>query len=336
MEPLALLQGVREICALVNPREPLTVSQRAFDASRSQSSTFSTIPAARNIVATLRISWGEVLKLAQEPLGVQNHRLSRKQTNAGQDWLTEDYIAFVLKLVARRLNVKTLTTSQYRIGREAILKVDRARWLHGRQLLLPTHTQIRFAAGDWDKALALADLAPRPGLGDQGLAKPAPGTVEVIERCYEAHGKQPSAHELRTFARANGIPYLKNEDKTWLEAIAEWKANRRAKGLPVPNGLPPRKKRPDYGKDVGAALPGERRQSNWDDIEDCLPFVQRYLEQLPAGQRSTQIGYRDWSATQEPKPPHVSAFRKHGGWEAVRRKAQKRLGAPVNIEITNQ
>jgi hypothetical protein len=329
MEPLLLIRGVREVSLLASPQAPTEVSQRAFDAARPRSASFKDIPAARNIAAILRIPWSDVLTLAQEPIGVQNHRLSRKQTSAEQDWLTDDHIAFVLKLVAQRLNVTTLTTSQYRMGREAILKIDRARWLHGGQLLLPTHTQIRFAAGDWDKALALADLASRPGLGDQGLAKPAPGTVEVLERCYEAHGAQPSAAELRTFARANGIPYRKNADKTWLEAISEWKANRRAKGLPVPNGLPPRKKRPDYGTDVGAALPGERRRSKWDDVEDCIPYVQRYLAQFPAGQRSTQIGYRDWSATQDPRPPHVSAFRQHGGWEAVRRKAQKRIRAAL-------
>jgi hypothetical protein len=326
-----LLQGVREVCALVNASEPLEVSQRAFDAARPQSSHFKDLPTARNIAGTLRLPWGEVLKLAQEPPGVQNHRLSRKQDGTSQDWLTLDYVAFALKLVASHLKVKTLTTSQYRIGREAVLKPDQARWLHGRQLLLPTFRQIRFVAGDWDKALALADLASRPGLGDQRLSKPAPGTVEMLERCYAVYGVQPSASGLKTFARANGIPYRKDVDKTWLESVAEWKAQRQAKGLPVPDGRPQRDKRPDYGKDVGASLPGERRRGKWDNVEDCIPYVQRYLEQLRPGERSTQYGYRDWSATQDPRPPHVSAFIQHGGWEAVRRKAQKRMGKRSGI-----
>ena len=350
MEPLILLQGVRDVCALVNPSEPLEVSQRAFDTARAQglphsqgqassslegNSNVKDLPAARNIAAILRLPWGEVLKLAQEPPDVQNHRLSRKQTTPGQDWLTDDYVAFSLKLVAHHLNVRTLTTSQYRRGREAVLKPDQARWLHGRQLLLPTFTQIRFVAGDWDKALALADLAPRPGLGDQGLNKPAPGIVEVLERCYAAYGVQPSAAGLRAFARANGIPYRKDVDKTWLEGVAEWKAQRQAKGLPVPDRRPPRNERPDYSKDIGAALPGERRRGKWDNIEDCIPYVQRYLEQLRPGERSTQHGYRDWSATQDPRPPHISAFIQHGGWEAVRRKAQKRLSSGNTVESVN-
>lgn len=323
LEPLVLLQGVREICELVNPSEPLTVSQRAFDAARPRSASFKDIPLARNIASTLRLSWREVLELAYRPPGVQNHHLSRKQTSPYQDWLTDDYIGSVLKLVARRLGVNTLTLRQYRRERDAMLAVDRARWLHGGQLMLPTDDQIAMAAGDWDRALSLAGLAPRPGLGDQGKSKIGLTPAELLERCYEVHGTQATARELRDFARANKIPHARLEYKKWLEWVAEWKASRLAKGLPVPSGPQARNARPDYSRDMGAAIPGKHRLNQW-SAEDCIQSVTHYLEQLKPGQRSSRRGYDDWASKQE-RAPQVSIFDQHKGWEAVRRKAQARM-----------
>lgn len=330
MEPLILLQGVREVSALADKWTPLLVSQRAFDLACGLSPEYKDLPAARNIAATLKMSWSAVLQLAHEPASVQNHRLSRKQSSGEQDWLTDDYIGYVLKLVSHRLGVGTLTPSRYRAERTVLLAVDRARWLHGRQLRLPSDDQIVAATGGWDRALALAGLAARPGLGDQGHAHGnAVSILELLDRCYAVHGAQPSARELKTFARANGIPYPRDEDRTWLESVSAWKARRRASGVPIPDGLPPRNQRPDYARNVGAARPGERRRNRW-SAEDCVTSVARYLEQLPAGQRSSKRGYDDWADTQD-EAPRVSIFDAHGGWEAVRRKAQERMGESCKI-----
>lgn len=198
-----------------------------------------------------------------------------------------------------------------------MLAIDRTRWLHGQRLRLPTDEQIKIAAGDWDRALALARLDRRPGRGDQGHGKRALGTVELLDRCYQAHGTEPSALELRRFARANGIPWTPDRDRTWLESLAAWKDQRRAQGQAVPDGPPPRHARPDYTRPVGAARPDEQRRRDWSDINDCLPFVIAYLEQLRSGERSSKLGYADWARSQ-PEAPAYSCFDQHGGWGRLR------------------
>ncbi len=326
MQPLVILQRVREVCAVANPAEPTQVSQRAFDAAGAATSG---LPAARNIAKALRLPWREVVALAHEPEGEQNHRLSQKQTAPYQDWLTEEYVASVLKLAAHRLGTNTLTPDRYRSVAASLTAADNARWLHGRQLLVPSDDQIvaacgGAAAGGWDRALALAGLQPRPGLGNQGMNRKAPPITDVMERFHDAHGVQPSARTLKAFAKANGIPYAREEHKKWSEWLEEWKRSRRDRGLPEPRvvehvggrGV----KAPNYAVDVGAARPGEHRLSKRTE-EACVAAVARYLAQLPAGKRSSKRGYDDWAKQQNPRAPASSNFDTRGGWETIRRKA---------------
>jgi hypothetical protein len=278
------------------------------------------------------MSWRDLLLIALSPTSTHAHRLGRAHTLPEQDWLTGDYIAYVLRLVAGRLDTSTLTPSQYRTERHRMLLLSRSRWLHGR-LRLPTDEQIRLAAGGWDAALTLARLE-RPGLGDQGAGKTALSTVELLERCYAAYSTEPSALELRRFGRANRIPWTPDRDCTWLESVAAWKQGRREQKLLVPAGPPPRSERPDYSKDVGAARPGERRKQDWNRIEDCIPHVIAYLEQLAPGERSNKRGYNDW-ALSRPGRPAYSAFDQHGGWERVRETASERLLLARTVELAD-
>lgn len=256
------------------------------------------------------------MELARSPPSTHAHRLGRALTRPEQDWLTEDHIAYVLRVVARRLSAQTLSPDQYRREREAMLAVNRRR---RRRLRLPTEDQIRVAVGDWDAALALASLSARAPHAGVGVS-----AVELLERCYEAHGAQPSAEELRRFARANRIPYQPDRGRSWNECIAAWKKDRRARGLAVPTGLPPRDQRPNYSRNVGAALPGERRRRDWSHLDDCVEIVILYLDQLGANERSSKRGYQDWAAGREDAPSY-SAFDAHGGWALIRALAMERL-----------
>lgn len=300
------------------------MSQRRWDQAREQSGRFAGLPLARDIARRLALPWREVLLLAHAPTEQHAHRLGRAQTRPEQDWLTDEHIAYALRTIAARLGTDTLTPAQYRAERARVLAVSDTRWLHGRRLRLPTDEQIRLAAGDWDRALALARLDRRPGRGDQGYGRHALTTGELLERCYQAHGTEPSALELRRFATANGIPWNPDKDRTWLQSLAAWKDDRRTQGLAVPDGPPPRHARPDYTRPVGAALPDEQRRRTWSNINDCLPFVIAYLEQLPPGARSTKLGYADWTRTQ-PNAPSSSCLDQHGGWGRLRDLAHKRI-----------
>jgi hypothetical protein len=198
LEPLWLLQAVREVSRLADDQAPPEVSQRAFDSARIQSVSFARIPRAKRIAAQLQMPWREILALAHEPAHTHAHRLGRIHTEPEHDWLTDELIAFALQFVALRLGLPSISPVQYRIEREKLLREDRAAYLHGRQLRMPSENQIRVAMdGDWDAALALAHLAPRPQPGEQGRGKYAPTTAEVLERAFEAHGTEPTSKEIR-------------------------------------------------------------------------------------------------------------------------------------------
>lgn len=314
---------MREVAGHADPENPTQVSQSRFDTARQHSQLYGGLPRAKRIATRLRMPWREVLQLARAPEHTHAHRLGRAQSKPEADWLNEDCIAFSLRLVAVRLGVESVSPVQYRAELERLLKADRAAWLHGRQLMLPTDEQIRIAAGGWDHALDLAQLAQRPGLGDQGHGKYAATTEDVLDRAYEAFGAELTSKEIWTFVKANGIPYSRERRRLWGECVAAWKQERRARGLEVPDGPPPLDQRPDYSKDVGAARPGERRAPRSYSIEDCVAAVMAYLAQVGVGERSTKLGYQAWAATQA-NAPSYSAFDQHGGWGRMRELALER------------
>jgi len=331
MEQLLLLQGVCEVSKLAYPSAPRAVSQRSFDEARAASSN-PHLPAARNIASSLGMPWADVLHLAHEPERVHAHRLGRKQTGEGQGWLTGEYVAFVLHLMVRRLGKDTLSLRDYSLERERMIRADRARFIHGGQLVLPNEEQIITHVGSWEAALHLAGMAAsHRALGD---ARPGRGRVptltDLLERFYKHYEAQPAAEDLRSFARGNGIPYPNERGVRFGEAVGAWKAERRAHGLSVPEKPPPPKKRADYSRDVGAALPGEHLRHKWSDVEDCVLWMARYLEDVPAGARSTRRSYRDWTLRQDGAPaPETHA--QHGGFERIRRLAQERIRAARDL-----
>ncbi|HTZ87561.1 MAG TPA: hypothetical protein VMB05_12910 [Solirubrobacteraceae bacterium] len=318
LDALMLLRAVREVASHADAENPVQVSQRCFDAARQVSRAFANLPRAHRIAECLRMPWRDVLVLAHAPASTHAHRLGRAQTEPAHNWLTHDLIAFALRLVALRLNVQSVSPVQYRTERAKLLREDHAAYLHGRQLRLPSEDQIRTAmGGDWGRALALADLAPRPPRGDQGRGKYAPTTAEILDRAYEIYGTELTSKEIWVFVAANSIPYGRERGRLWAECVSEWKQMRAARGLDVPAGPPPLDQRPDYSRAVGAALPGETRRQDWSDVEDCLPYVIAYLRQLRSGERSTKRGYQEW-ARERPEAPSSSSFDAHGGWDRVR------------------
>jgi hypothetical protein len=318
-----MLQGVREVSLQGAPKAPARVSQRAFDATCESSPSLPELPPARSIARQLRLPWLDVLRIAHEPPQTHAHRLGRALTRPEQNWLTKEHIAYVLRLVARSLGTNSVSPGEYRREREAMVAVDRSRYLHGRRLRLPTDDQIRAAVGgEWDAALALADLSTRAPHTGVGIS-----TVDLLERCYEAHHAQPSAEELRRFARANRVPFQPDRKRTWNECVAAWKEGRQSRGLDVPDGLPPRGQRPNYSRNVGAARPGERRRRDWSHAEDCVEVVMIYLADL-GSRRSSKRGYQDW-ASRRADAPAPSAFDQHGGWGRIRARA---LDAPTSSD----
>jgi hypothetical protein len=331
-EALALLREVRDAAAIAAPNDPRAASQRTFDAAvRRLGGTSSVdrgrLPAARQIARELGLPWRDVLGLAHEPDARQAHLLglhSREWTP--RDWLTTERARFALRLAAGRRGAATLTMGDYEAERGALLAGDRRDWLHGRGLRLPSADAIRLAAGSWDAALALAGLGvgARPA---RTITQTIASRLDVMDRFHDHYGEQPTQRALLAFARGNGIPMSDEGKRLWSETVKLWRQRRLERGLPEPRAAQRKggrgAKAPNYSADVGAARHGERpHRGKWCDGEACAAWVARYVASLPAGERSTQDGYRRW-ASQHPGAPSPSSLAQHGGWEAVRRAAQR-------------
>jgi hypothetical protein len=325
---------VREVAALVNPAEPEAITQRAFDVERKNSTNHASLPPARRVTERLKLSWREVLAVAHAPEAGQSRLLAMKdKAPRSTDWLSERHAAAVLQLAAARLGADTVSTNEYRVEREKVLAVNRSRWMHGRNLLLPTAEQITNAAGSWDEALRFAGLQQSRNVGPKGKKPNAPPLPDLMERFYEAHGVQPTRPALQEWARASNIPYPSPQGRpnAFRSAREEWGERRRAAGEPDPKPPPHGKGRkaavrPDYSTNKGAPLPHERRRDRWDE-DSCVAAVARYVAQLPPGKRarSTSRGYRAWAADQEHAPTMTTIRRHCKSWEVARRAALKQL-----------
>lgn len=327
VDPLVLLRRVREVAAIANPADPLSATQRAFDSARARSTAHGGLPTARQIAAELKLPWRRVLALAHEPDARQAHLLGLHSREwAPQGWLTAARAKFALRLAAGRRRAATLTMDAYEAERSALLAADRRDYLHGRRLRLPSADAIRLVAGGWDAALALAEL-PTTQRTPRTIKQTIASRLDVMDRFHDHYGEQPTQRALLAFARSNGIPMSNEHGRPWSETVAEWRQRRRERGQPEPRDAKRRggrgAKAPDYGADVGAARPGEQpHRGKWSDEATCVAWVAHYLASLPAGEHSTQHGYRRW-ASQHPGAPSPSRLAQHGGWEAMRRASQQ-------------
>ncbi|MBV8945847.1 MAG: hypothetical protein JOZ95_10525 [Solirubrobacterales bacterium] len=326
-EPLALLHVVRDVARSSPAEDPRRVSTRTWDGARELGERFTDVPAARRICEHLRLPWEKIRELAFMDGHAQRIALGHALGDEQANWLTTEYSCFALRLIARRLGAATVTPGQYRAVRQATLGSGRGRRSIARRVLIPTAEQIQTLAGGWDEALAQAGLAPRHGLGGHHARVGPVPIVEVLDRCYEHHGTEPTLGELVLFARANGIPFPRKErGRPYRSYVKEWKDRRSARGLDTPDGPPPKCERPDYTVDVGAALPGESRaKSAWADRKEVVAWVTRYLDELKARDCASQRAYAAW-ARQQDGAPWASVLARHGGWVAVREEAWQRLG----------
>lgn len=156
------------------------------------------------------------------------------------DWLTKAYAVRLLKLIAHRLGTRDLTRAVVRRELDAL----RADADAGQ--LIPNEEQLLGCLGGWQAALVAAGLRTP---ATRGSLPAALSVEELLDLCYQAHGAQPTSGEIEIFARANDIQYPRRS-KLWAQHIADWKHERRARGLYVPDGPPPKHQRPDYRRAV--------------------------------------------------------------------------------------
>lgn len=316
---MLLLRVVREVAESAGLEEPASISQRRWETARDAHHRWSDAPPARRITERIGLPWSKALEAAFSTIRGQEVVLSQMTRVRDEDnSMTSDYCVYALRLIAQRLGSDTIYIHEYKAERDRLMANDARRWLHGRQLRLPTDAQVVVVFHSWSAALAAAGLSPLPRVG---WVHRAPTIIDLLDRCYAIYGTQPSARELKAFARGNGIAFPFIQTRKWSEEVADWKQTLSERGLPVPDGLPPRDQRPSYGDDVGAKQAGERGRENWTERAVCVEWVARYLRELEAGRRASVRDYRAWRRA-NPGAPTFDTIYRHGGWGVVRQDAE--------------
>ncbi len=143
------------------------VSQRTWDAGRAVSEEFRDAPSARRIAARLKRSWKHIVAIAQQRPGMPTYAgavtaTTRQVENA---LLDERHLMLGLTKAAERIDARSFGRNEYDGERAEILReASREKTLGYWERMLPTSAQIERIAGDWDVALVMAGLDPRPGV----------------------------------------------------------------------------------------------------------------------------------------------------------------------------
>jgi hypothetical protein len=224
---------VRKVALAASPEAPQTVSQRAFNAARSQVTEH--CPEAAYLVKRLRCPWQELLSLAFSDERTSNQSLlMRDREYTGS---TASYIG-ALQLMARRLEVTTIRPGQYEEARQEMLKRRRGRPRQELLERLPAAGSIDVRG--WDEMLALAGLERRVReVRYKGIPIP-----DAIERFLEVQGRLPSLRELERFGKERGLSLGRH--KKILPHIEVLRSRRTNEGRWTPPRLPRKSELPPW------------------------------------------------------------------------------------------
>jgi hypothetical protein len=211
MDDAALLAAVGDVLRHARPDAPAKVAQRRFDAARSPAG-HPACPSARAIAmrfnegARRKFSWEQVKQLALDPERNVTQTLAAARREEPAEHLDERHVFFALRFVSQRSGLEAPTRDQYA---DARAKLPAAARRHDDQTLadlLPTVGQVEHLFdGDWDAALAAADLVrvkPKAVPPPRAVGMPP---AEVAAHFVRANRWWPIHSTLYDFAREAGI-----------------------------------------------------------------------------------------------------------------------------------
>lgn len=268
--------------------------------------------------------------MAAMPRRARATALGHAHAERAKDWLTEEHVDSVLRLVARRLGVDTLNPAQYRAETEAMVRADRARWLHGGQLRLPNPDQVEACAGSWDRTLAHAGPRARPA-PERGPRRAAASPRPRPSSTSSNAATRPMAHRPRSgtrkSSRARTASPTRDGRRVAPGPLRRGMENRPPRTRPrCPRGAPAKGPAPRLlgGRRRRPSRRASRRQR--EDFDECVDWVARYLGQLGRTERASQLGYNAWAAGQDGAPWSSVFRRRHNAlWSTVRDAAWERL-----------
>lgn len=349
--PEELYKLVRNIAKAVKPEDPEALTFKEFDKARL---TFKTddetpkgkIPSARAICKRLAdrdgqpMSWERVKRVALDETASFDHRERRRQAAAPADYLSDRAIYFALRMIAKRLGVKTLQPGQYEDERRVAIKEERQRDVPRPLLaqLLPTEGQIEThcvtetgeVEAAWDEAIRIAELEPRAQRKATGRKPRSLPLAEAIHLFVQSNDELPSHARLDKFAELADFQF-ESRSKKWREHLQDAIAYRKTLGFEEPTAMPKspiapggNPGKPDVKAPAPGSIPGVMRRQRKGQAQytrlELVTAIQTYLEQLD-GDRPTQKGYGRFAAKKQ--LPSASNFRHHGGWTALLKEARR-------------
>lgn len=224
-EKLRIVRAVAEEAVELDPEkcsDSISVPQSRWNDARALlEPRYGRIPQASEITRQIRIelrepklSWAIVLALAHEPERRIPHLLKRAGDDT-VDALPAPTIVFALTLVARYLNMSTLTPQRYSEGRRTLLRSRRRTSSGDRYLrtVLPSADRIITALGNWPRALALAGLEQATPLERARAGLPVPDAITLF---YAETGELPNNRkQLSRFAETQGFSLQTMRGKQW-------------------------------------------------------------------------------------------------------------------------
>jgi hypothetical protein len=314
-----LLHAVKDVALAADPDEPLRLSQSRWNHARAKAG-HPDAPNANKIASRLALAWPEVLALAFQPARAQDYAIGHRFGSGEADWLTQDRVIYVLKVVALRNKTSVIDRAIYR---RTIPQIQGTR--RDDEAFLPNENQVAtMFGGSFEAACRAAGLTYR---GQAGSLPTVNGIVDLIEACYLAHGAEPTAGELERFARANDLKHPRR-GKPYTVYLADWKQARSDRDLDVPDGPPPTNARPDYSSPVDPDLIPVHLQTNrfaeWgpEDRPRAVREVAIFLATRTGTQKDSRRAYEDYSTGNRAIPNPGVLDRKYEGFAAIRTEAR--------------
>lgn len=240
-----IVRVVADSAAAADPKpfkDPRHVTTRAFNAIKDEVAAklgHAHIPRAHEICRQLAgadgkpFPWRELLEAVFSDIDLARLQVQRQSVTPldVSEYLREEHVYYALNRVAQLLDQRSLLPDEYEAARAELIRRDRRRHRYGGHLehLLPTVSQTLSLCGDdWDSALVMADLEPRPR---EVFVRPTVPLVDGLVRFYKQTGGWCSSDTIARYARDLKFPLQNRGGTHWHEYIAEAAAALRAEGI---------------------------------------------------------------------------------------------------------
>lgn len=228
---LEALEIVRAVSLVADPDSPTTVSQTAWDESRSKAG-HSDAPAARSFCDRWGVSWPRVLRIAHGSLDDALRALGNAAADKGRKGVTLPRIATALSQVAAKLERPGINRTEYRRGRDLIIQASRGPARQAALRALPELTQIETVLKQnemsWEDGQTLAGLVIPPHSHGAGVA-----ISDAVGQFVRAQGKLPrTRYQVRSWCKAHRVSLARATQEDFDAAVEAIRAERAANGEP--------------------------------------------------------------------------------------------------------